>query len=616
MTGGVRQGCPLSPLLYAIAADALLENICTAIPDAVVRAYADDTAVVLTDFWSQAPLLAKIFDDFGALSNLRLNFEKCVIIPLNPIGLVPPGQLAPVRSDTAEGPLKRLRQDLEERLTIWSKMAAQWAGTYLGFVIGPGKKDESWSKPGAKYAERCSLWSGHGHGLQYMSLSYNTFALSTLSYVAQLERPPDWILQKERDMLRKAATGPYNWTTAEDLWHLKDAYGFPISFTCLQWLAKASQLRAYIWDPATANKDHLQHFAGCLRAKIDCPSMPYTKVAWQDWIGRCFVLRLESNYKEFISNICSIDTIFERLACSAQRPYSEETLAAIKAGFQRAAYDELCSRQPYDPEFRIRGKHVRWKLGDTSKHAHIRDTLQGTGRRVIRLTPAWQARRSLHNLRLLASLCTPRVQAAAFGTIFNRWTTARRFQQRQRASNICVFRCSPTAEDSLEHYARCVYTRELASRYLRLDPEQHANLHSFNLCSTAVNTEEDLVCTAILIYAVYRGTNHMRHNYGQQDYQREYIYRMLQQFAREGALNHKYSAQILDRRWDANRTATPIPTMPAYLPSSITTKRHLATGVATHKSAPKRARANSAGEAAAHGSNDNPSNYTRLHAGK
>jgi hypothetical protein len=87
---------------------------------------------------------------------------------------------------------------------------------------------------------------------------------------------------------------------------------------------------------------------------------------------------------------------------------------------------------------------------------------------------------------------------------------------------------------------------------------------------------------------------------------------MLQQFAREGALNHNQSAQILDRRWDANSTATLIPTMPAHLPSSLIAKRQRASGGTTHECAPKCARTNSTGEAAAHGRNDNSKNNARF----
>ena len=89
MTSGVRKGCPLSPLLYALAADALLEKICTTLPGIWARAYADDTAVVLSDFWGQAPALADIFDTFASISNLHVNYSKRVIIPLHPRGPAP-----------------------------------------------------------------------------------------------------------------------------------------------------------------------------------------------------------------------------------------------------------------------------------------------------------------------------------------------------------------------------------------------------------------------------------------------------------------------------------------------------------------------------------------------
>ena len=80
MCSGVRQGCPLSPLLYALAADALLETIATRLPAACVHAYADDTAMILSDFWTDVPILAEIFEQFETISDLHLNDATCNII--------------------------------------------------------------------------------------------------------------------------------------------------------------------------------------------------------------------------------------------------------------------------------------------------------------------------------------------------------------------------------------------------------------------------------------------------------------------------------------------------------------------------------------------------------
>ena len=110
------------------------------------------------------------------------------------------------------------------------------------------------------------MWAGLCHGLQYDALAYNSFAVSTLSFVAQLESPPDWVLKREREALGRIAVGPKNWCTAEDLWNLKSAYGLPQSFTSLAWTARASQLRVYLCDPATADKQHLQTLVGQIGA--------------------------------------------------------------------------------------------------------------------------------------------------------------------------------------------------------------------------------------------------------------------------------------------------------------------------------------------------------------
>ncbi|KAJ0392749.1 hypothetical protein ATCC90586_008849 [Pythium insidiosum] len=91
---GIRQGCPLAPLLFVIAINTLLEALQAEhrlpgvrVNDVTVTGvgYADDTGVYLTDPRDE-PILLSLLGDFGAASGLRINISKSAAVLMSPTG--------------------------------------------------------------------------------------------------------------------------------------------------------------------------------------------------------------------------------------------------------------------------------------------------------------------------------------------------------------------------------------------------------------------------------------------------------------------------------------------------------------------------------------------------
>lgn len=89
---GVRQGCPLSPLLFDICIEAVAIAVRQedSIPEFVVKGkefklvrYADDTVFFLTNPIKSLPLLLHKISTYTKLSGYKINQTKSEIMPLN-----------------------------------------------------------------------------------------------------------------------------------------------------------------------------------------------------------------------------------------------------------------------------------------------------------------------------------------------------------------------------------------------------------------------------------------------------------------------------------------------------------------------------------------------------
>ena len=81
---GIKQGCPLSGSIFALAIDPLLRLIAyrTLIRSSSLNAYADDIGTVLYDLFGELPVVLGVFGRWQHASGLALNPGKCILILL------------------------------------------------------------------------------------------------------------------------------------------------------------------------------------------------------------------------------------------------------------------------------------------------------------------------------------------------------------------------------------------------------------------------------------------------------------------------------------------------------------------------------------------------------
>ena len=506
MSAGIRQGCPLSPLLFAVVVDLLLRRLGRLVPGIFVRAYADDVAVVVENLDFSVPLAAAIFDQFEQISGLALNISKTFLVPLF---LKPAAEVLHGVARSSPG---------------WGGIRVQGYATYLGFVLGPERQERSWEPPLRKLAKRAAAWGTLGLGMSYTMEAFVVYAFPVLQYVSQLDLPPSGWDAFEAKLVTMLFPGPFRWMPVSLAHRLRDL-GMPRSLPHLADVSIATRLRVLNFENWKHGGLQVHRRVRQLDRWVMESEFIVRAGIWAGWYRGAFVRNLSHAEAHCAALGVSARSLMVSLAGGAPEPWDASTWSAVRAGFQRSAKAAVAGKRPMLLEVHLRRRLQRWQ---------------------IPAFPRVRASRAAQMLARLRPLVPPRVVSAMLRTLLNGWCTKRRFQQ---GDSTCIFGC-PLGSDSIEHYACCSRVWDFAWRVLalRAPDSRPQRMERFLLLSGACG-DMDLARGAILVAAVYEVHNIVRHDPATPDRARD----MLLQAARNAVRGHGAATVAHDRAWASPR---------------------------------------------------------------
>ena len=471
VTAGVRQGCPISPLIFAAVVDLLLRRLNRIYCTATLRAFADDIGSILPDI-SMLRGMVGTFREFGRCSGLHLGLPKCVIIPL---------------FSTTISHLRRvIADDYPEAASMSIKMAAK----YLGVMLGPEANDYFFDEALAKYRDRVRRWSAQRGGLQIATRVYNVFVASVLSYLLQFREPSPALLREEARAIHTFLPGPgHTWLPTHEAFALKTWFHFPVAFTSLVDLSLASRARLQVAeDGATGGAIHELGEASV--------SAVHRLVDRCDWLYNSVFHQLKMAVDDLSSLRINVPSVKKDIVAKRASSTTIDTHKLVAKNIQR--------------ELRLRIDAARFPPG--SEVAPVRRRLERWVRSYRHDFPEGISfprlvAQVVDFIRFAAVRISPCVAAAVWSTLLNRWCTSVRFQQRDRG---CLFQCrSPASSDCIAHYLSCPLVQDVSQQLFGL-PKKYCRGMAISLGICEDMCEETSTSLAIRTYLVYMAFNTAR----------------------------------------------------------------------------------------------------------
>jgi len=193
MSCGVKQGCPMSSVLFALCLDPWIRYVCWLLPPEVahIKFYADDLNAVLFNTKKSFGILFEALLLLGRATNLHLNYGKCIFVPLWVVNY------------------DRLRDWFESVNVLCTRFKIQNYAKLLGIFVGPGASDRIWTESLLKLHERSYYVKDCGLGFTKSIFLFNQIAFPVLSYIASLCPPNKQVLQAYHSAMQRFVRGPW-----------------------------------------------------------------------------------------------------------------------------------------------------------------------------------------------------------------------------------------------------------------------------------------------------------------------------------------------------------------------------------------------------------------------